>query len=91
MIKDLARFTNSIQGWVISKIGLCKIKSGPVNYIDPVRPPSRLIDVAMSKHFRYSYQKEHRFVWLPTEPTHSLPHLDVEIGGLEEYAELITL
>lgn len=91
VIKDIDKFTNSIQSWVIAKIGQCQIKSGPVNYIDPVRPSAGLIDVPMSKHFRYSYQKEHRFVWLPMEPTQSLPHLDVEIGSLEEYAELIAL
>lgn len=45
----------------------------------------------MSKYFRYSHQRERRFVWLPYEPAHSLPYLDVKLGSLEEYAELIAL
>lgn len=91
VIKDLPRFKDAIQSWVSAEIGCCKITNGPVAYIDPVLPPSGMIDVPMSKHFRYSYQREYRFVWLPPEPKSSLEYLDVQIGSLEEYGELITL
>jgi hypothetical protein len=91
VIKDLRRFTHAMRQVVAPKVGRAQLKSGAVVYVDPVLPQTGMIDVPMSKHFRYSHQQEHRFVWLPNEPAHSLPHLDVELGSLEEYAELISL
>jgi hypothetical protein len=91
VIKDLRRFTRSIRHVVAPRVMRAQFRSGPVAYVDPVLPQTGLIDVPMSKHFRYSHQQEHRFIWLPQEPEQSLPHLDVELGSLEEYAELISL
>lgn len=91
VIKDLRRFTQAIRYAVAPKTGRTKFRSGPVTYIDPVLPQKGIIDVPMSKHFRYSHQQEHRFIWLPLEPECSLPHLDVELGSLEEYGELVSL
>lgn len=91
VIKDLRRFTHTIRQVVATKVGQARFRSGAVTYIDPVLPHSGLIDVWMSKHFRYSHQHEHRFAWLPREPVDILPHLDVELGSLEEYAELISI
>ena len=89
VIKDLKRFTDAMQQAVASKVGHAEFRSGAVTYIDPALPSVTSIDVPMSKHFRYSHQHEHRFVWLPREPTNPLMHLDVELGSLKEYAELI--
>lgn len=91
VIKDLRRFTHAIRQVVAPKVGQAQFRSGAVAYIDPVLPRRGLIDIPMSKHFRYSHQEEHRYAWLPHEPAYSLPHLDVEIGSLEEYAELISV
>lgn len=91
VVKDLRRFTQAIRCVVEKRVGGAQFKSGPVAYIDPLLPQKGLVDVPMSKHFRYSHQQEHRFVWLPQDPAHSLPYLDVELGSLEEYAELIAL
>lgn len=91
VIKDLRRFTHTIRHVVAPRVRRAQFRSGPVAYIDPVLPQKGLIDVPMSKHFRYSHQQEHRFVWLPQEPEQSLPYLDIELGSLEEYAELVSL
>jgi hypothetical protein len=45
--------------------------------------------VPLAKHFRYSYQREHRFVWMPRSNAVKLDHVDVEIGPLDDIAELI--
>jgi len=47
--------------------------------------------VLFSKHFRYSYQNECRFVFLPKEPILDLKEFFIEIGSMEEYAEIITI
>lgn len=91
VIKDLKRFTHAIRQAVAPKVGQAQFRSGAVTYIDPILPRRGLIDVPMSKHFRYSHQQEHRFAWLPPEPAYSLPHQEVELGCLEEYAELIAI
>jgi len=39
----------------------------------------------------YTYQREHRFCWLPATATTRLEHIDVEVGSLKEIAELIVL
>lgn len=43
---------------------------GPVCYFDPVNPPyfDDPFAVWRYKHFRYSYQREYRLVWLPPRP-----------------------
>jgi hypothetical protein len=45
----------------------------------------------MSKHFRYAYQQEYRCAWFPVQHQAELKHIDVELGSLQDYAELIAL
>lgn len=69
-------------------------------YIDPLgeipitpKPPKtpRKIPIPFLKHFRYAYQKEYRFVWLPKEPQKGLEKECVRIGSLEDIAEIIRI
>lgn len=64
---------------------------GKAIYIDPLRPSTVNIDVPMSKHFRYEYQREYRFVWRPLKPMANLAYVDLEPGSLESIAELVVL
>jgi hypothetical protein len=65
-------------------------RDGAAVYIDPVRPRSARIDVPMSKHFKYSYQLEHRFIWEP--PTAgAIACQDLVLGSLKDIAELVLL
>jgi hypothetical protein len=66
-------------------------QEGNAIYVDPLLPKSAVIDVPMSKHFRYEYQKEYRFVWKPKMPSSELPYIDISIGSLESIAELVVL
>ena len=63
-----------------------------VRYIDPVLEGQTDIDIHLSKHFRYWYQKEVRFVWLPEEVKATLPPIFLELGSdLASFCELVTL
>lgn len=62
-----------------------------VNYIDPLNGKADDLDVYSSKHFRYAYQNEYRFIWIPLDTQKVLEPVDLEINGLTEVAELIRL
>ena len=51
-------------------------------YVSPDRVP-------MTKLFRYAYQREIRFVWLPTAPQEKLDSFELPIGPLCGFAELL--
>ena len=66
-----------------------------VNYVDPYLHPEKVADLTFSKHFRFWYQQEYRFVWLPdatrgVQYTHLDPLL-IELGSLGHIAELVSL
>ena len=67
-----------------------RARDGNAIYIDPLRPRTARIDVPMSKHFKYAYQAEHRFIWEPAS-TAPLAYKDLELGSLKDIAELVLL
>lgn len=91
VIKDTPRFLEALNKAVAPHVQKAQFRHGEICYIDPLQPATAIIDVPMSKHFSYSYQKEVRFAWIPSEPRSDLTHIDVELGSLKEYAELIML
>jgi len=91
IIKDKDRFQRLLTLQSAAKFPNTGHHHGKAIYIDPLRPSTAIIDVLMSKHFRYEYQCEYRFVWRPVKPTASLPYIDLELGSLESIAELVVL
>jgi hypothetical protein len=91
VIKDIPRFVNAIDRAFAPYAESAELRHGNVKYIDPLRPQTPVIDVPMSKHFRYAYQQEYRCVWFPVQQRGELKHIDVELGGLQDYADLIIL
>ncbi len=71
------------QGWN----GVAKI----VKYFDPHNVSFDQVDIYSFKHFRYSYQKEFRLIWLPTDSVQNIDHQFIEIGSLENCCELICI
>lgn len=63
----------------------------PVNYFDPLNTNRRDIHLFSCKHFRYAYQKEYRVVWLPPSTIQKLDPVDLKLGNLEAYCELLSL
>ena len=90
IIKDRERFKQLLRSAAKKLVGVSQ-EDGNANYIDPVMPQSPDVDVPMSKHFRYSYQDEYRFIWMPTIPVENLSHVDLRLGSLEDFAELVVL
>lgn len=63
-----------------------------VNYIDPLNPPKEdEFSLFFSKHFKYSYQKETRMVWIPKSDTELLNPIYLDIGPMHNYADFIKL
>jgi hypothetical protein len=80
----LERFEKSRPGWS----GIAAV----VRYVDPLIEGRTDIDIHLSKHFRYWYQKEFRFVWLPDQVQSRLAPILVELGDdFASFCELVTL
>ena len=67
------------------------IGDGPVVYVDPLLPRTTQIFIPLAKHFRYTYQEEYRFYWVPSQFHKKLEYIDIQIGSIREIAELIVL
>jgi hypothetical protein len=90
IIRDVDAFSRRL--WQSELGAAIEVKTaGLVGYIDPLLP-STPIFVPFAKHFRYAYQEEYRFLWLPSALGQArLNSVDVALGSLEGLAELITL
>ena len=64
--------------------GLCR----RVDYIDPILPTS-YPNIFFAKHFRYAYQDEFRFVWLPDPHVPKLAPVFLELGPLTDCCEFL--
>ncbi|WP_295930954.1 hypothetical protein [uncultured Xanthomonas sp.] len=60
-----------------------------VHYFDPYHPSKKTQSVFTCKHFKYLYQEEFRYVFLPTSPTKSLTPIFLKLGPLNDIAELM--
>jgi hypothetical protein len=84
-----ACFDRAVPGWS----GI----TWPVVYLDPflsrlpLKTPDGRVDVHLCKHFRFAYQKEFRFVWLPDEMKTDLQPVFLKPGSLKEFCELIEI
>jgi len=90
IISDVRQFSERLKGAAEEHLKLTMME-GPAVYVDPLLPKTANVFIPMSKHFRYEYQQEHRFCWIPEIPTLQLSAVDVSIGSLQGIAELITL
>ncbi len=64
----------------------------PVYYVDPYNFDHTRLSGHFSKHFRFSYQHEHRFLMVPKDNrTEPLPPFFVNIGSLTDVATLYIL
>jgi hypothetical protein len=89
IIKDPTSFHRLLAAHGAERLPDSVLRHGLVKYVDPLLPETLAIDVPMSKHFRYKYQCEYRYVWAPVHPTGALPQVDLTLGNLEGIAELV--
>lgn len=90
VILDIARFIELVENEVKKQIQNYIFIPQAVEYIDPLKPHKKP-DVFFSKHFRYTYQNEFRFIWVPEVPLMELEPFFIEIGNMHEYAKLVFL
>ena len=70
---------------------------GRVNYVDPLgafSPEVQInhsIPIHMTKIFRYAYQREVRFTFLPRKHQQELEPMKIQIGSIADIAELVPL
>ena len=91
IIKDRERFQRLLTQQSAAHFPDTGHRHGKAVYIDPLLPTHPSIDVPMSKHFGYSYQDEYRFVWRPKSPRSNLTYVDLELGSLANFSELVML
>ena len=96
---DACIVINDIKGF-LSKIDIAFKKAangldrfvGTVTYIDPLNAPNdENTSLFFGKHFKYTYQKETRLVWVPRSKTELLDPIYLDIGPMNEYADYIEL
>jgi hypothetical protein len=91
IIRDRARFSQMLREVNRQQLSDAAMQDGPAMYVDPLLPATAQIVVPFVKHFRCTYQDEHRFCWLPPTPIQEVTHVDVQIGSLKEFSDLIVL
>lgn len=91
IIRDCSKFTQLLREATRSRMSGAEMQNASAAYVDPLLPTSPRIDVPFAKHFRYAYQDEYRFCWLPPTLVKQVTHVDVQIGSLRDFSELIVL
>ena len=76
-------FNEQLPGW--------QMVAGEVEYYDPLQVGDAEVQVLTWKHFRFAYQHEVRFAWLPPKPETNLEHLDLVLGSLEDICEVVPI
>jgi hypothetical protein len=89
-------FKSRVKNGVSAQLPGWKFIAGPVIYFDPFFCLVHKMVPHFWKHFRFSYQKEHRLVWLPPTPgdysaDKKLDHVYFEVGPLTDCAKLVWL
>lgn len=89
LIPDPHAFLERVTEGLSGELPTYSVLAAPVIYIDPMNPPEDEPNVYFSKSFRYAYQKEVRVVAVPPEDREDLDPVHLELGRLQERAELI--
>lgn len=89
IIHDPILFVSKLNDAFLSQYGNFTALSGPVTYYDPYTDHTKVKVPQMSKHIRYSYQREFRVAYLPKIPSMRLqPEIFIELGCMDDYAHL---
>lgn len=91
IIRKPGEFCEKLRRAVAESIPDFECIAGTVDYHDPVLRSPDKVHVFFAKHMRYAYQKEMRMVWVPPNNRKELEPLSFEIGGLNDFCELIEL
>lgn len=92
IIKDRRKFQRLVFGELQKKLIDWNFSSGDVDYYDPYLDYKKYKELERTKHFRFQYQKEYRFLARSSKPI----SIDLEpflfnIGPMNDYAEICSL
>jgi hypothetical protein len=91
IIRDPSRFAQRVISSFMARYSDWRPHYGPVTYFDPYRDYTKVRVHQMSKHFGYAYQREVRIVMEACrKPRQALQPEFLDIGSMEDYAELLT-
>ncbi len=89
VIRDVAEFKRRLEIAAQSRLPGWYYFSGAVEYYDPHNlVVNQLMSAGLSKDFEYAYQREFRFLWHPLSHRGATEFFDMNIGSLEDIAEL---
>ena len=91
VVREPLNFINHMLEAISTVLGGWQSFGAPVTYVDPMNTSAEQLDIFFSKHFKYAYQKEYRLIWLPPEPRMQIQPLNIAIGPLDQWCELISL
>jgi hypothetical protein len=92
VIRDPNAFEARLRRAAGEALGEWKLYATPIDYVDPLFPPVDTLNPFFCKHFRYFYQHEYRYFWIPEVKTDaSLQPLLLDIGSLHDCCELFSL
>jgi hypothetical protein len=91
VVREPQKFIRNMLEAMRKVLGGWQSFGAPVTYVDPMNASLGQLNIFFSKHFKYAYQKEYRLIWLPPEPLKQIDPLNIAIGPLDQWCELISL
>lgn len=88
VIKDGDEFVRRLEVAVADLLPGWYFHHNPVQYFDPYeKQRDEFFDAAMSKDFRFAYQREYRFLWFPENVEDANGFIYPKLGCLEDLVE----
>jgi hypothetical protein len=92
IIYDRGKFLRRIKAAFFAARPGWKTIDGDVFYYDPYLDFQKTLQLQMTKHFSYFYQKEYRIVFMTPSPlTEKLDYIKINVGSMTDYAKLVSL
>jgi hypothetical protein len=89
VIKDVEGFVSRIEAAAKQQLPNWYFHHCPVHYFDPYeRIPNEYIDAGMSKDFKFSYQREYRFIWMPLNGEQADGYKLLALGNINNQVEI---
>ena len=88
-IKNVKEFGRRLESAAATELTGWRFFHGPVHYFDPYeRAGFEYIQAGISRHFRFAWQREYRFLWMPPVDQPTRGYLNLTMGDANELMEL---
>lgn len=91
LIKNPTLFLNKLNASFRDSVKDFQTVFSSVKYYDPILINSTDLNPFTSKHFKYTYEKEVRFICIPKTKMEKLDYKIIELGNLSEIAEILII